>query len=73
MICPSPAKSLAVLSYLQAGQVNFPSCEDALKIKRTIRAYHTEQPNGTKMTISFRGAHGADLLALVQSLARAER
>ena len=32
-----------------------------------------EQPSGTKMTISLRGAHRADLLALVQSLCRAER
>jgi hypothetical protein len=32
-----------------------------------------EQPSGTKMTISLRGAHGADLLALVQSLSRAEQ
>ena len=32
-----------------------------------------EQPNGTKMTISLRGAHGADLLALVHALSRAER
>ena len=32
-----------------------------------------EQPSGTKMTISLRGAHGADLLALIASLWGAER
>jgi hypothetical protein len=32
-----------------------------------------EQPSGTKMTISLRGAHRADLLALVQFVWRAEQ
>jgi hypothetical protein len=32
-----------------------------------------EDPSGTKMTISLRGAHGAELLVLIQSLWRAER
>ena len=32
-----------------------------------------EEPSGAKMTISLRGAHGADLLALIASLRRAGR